>query len=76
VSIKNPEKVDLSFLLIYKYKKFNLNGQPLEDKFTIMAQKIFKFMIEGRDSTMTVHTQNLGSSEKTYPALYVPVYCL
>lgn len=33
-------------------------------------------MIEGRDSTMTVHTQNLGSSEKTYPALYVPVYCL
>jgi hypothetical protein len=68
--------VDLSFLLIYKYKKFNLNGTPLEDKFTIMGQKIFKFMIEGRDSTMTLYTQASGSSERTYPVLYVPVYCL
>lgn len=76
VAIKNPEKIDLSFLLIHKFRKYHMNGQPLDDKFTIASQKTFRFMLEAKDSTVTIYSKPQdNSSDRTYPVLYVPVFC-
>lgn len=62
VAIKNPEKHDLSFLVIHKFKKYHTNGQPLDDKFTIGPQKTFRFMLEAKDSTMTIYSKPVDNS--------------
>lgn len=62
-------------MLIHKYKKLHTNGQPLDDKFTISAHKNFKFLLEAKDSTMTVYSKPIDGGDKIYPVLYVPVYC-
>lgn len=75
VFIKNPEKHDLSFLIIHKYKKYHFNGQQLDDKFVIAAQKSLRFLIEPRDSTMTIYSKTVESSDKSFPVLFLPIYC-
>lgn len=75
VFIKNPEKHDLSFLVIHKYKKYHFNGQQLDDKFVIAAQKSLRFLIEPKDSTMTIYSKTVENSDRSFPVLFLPVYC-
>lgn len=63
-------------MIVYKHKKLFMNNQPFDEKVTISAGKIFRFMIEGRDATMTIYTHNPENTSKVYPILYIPLYCL
>ena len=60
----------------YKYKKYYMNNKPFDEKVSIGANKAFRFLIEGRNSTMTVSTNSPSNPTKTYPNLYMPIYCL
>lgn len=53
-----------------------MNNQPFDDKVTIGPSKMFKFLIEGRDATMTIYTYSQDAPNRIYPPLYVPLYCL
>ncbi len=63
-------------MIEYKYKKVYMDHQPLDSKIIIGAGKIFRFLIEGRDATMTIYTYNNEIPTKIYPPLYLPLYCL
>lgn len=53
-----------------------MNNQPFDDKINIGPAKMFKFLIEGRDATMTIFTYSQETPNRKYPTLYVPLYCL
>ena len=53
-----------------------MNNQPFEDKAMIAPGKNFRFLIEGRNATMTIYTRNPSNPNKKYPALYLPLHCL
>jgi hypothetical protein len=73
--IRNPEKWDLSLVIIYKRKLYELTGEPIDGNIVIPAQKSYKFIIDGKDSKMTVYTKSVAT-DITYPVLYVPIYCI
>lgn len=62
-------------MVYHKFKKYHTNGQPLDDKFTVGSQKTFRFMVEAKDSTMSIYTKTTDSAEKVFPMLYVPIIC-
>jgi hypothetical protein len=73
--IRNPEKWDLSLVIIYKRKLYELTGEPIDGNIVIPAQKSYKFIIDGKDSKMTIYTKS-EAVDVNYPVLYVPIYCI
>jgi|JI9StandDraft_1071089.scaffolds.fasta_scaffold1488997_1 hypothetical protein len=45
-------------MIEYRHKKYYMNNQPFDEKVVISSGKAFKFLIEGRDATMTIFTHN------------------
>jgi hypothetical protein len=52
-----------------------VTGEPIDGNIIVPAQKNYKFIIDGKDSTMQIYTKSVAS-DIDYPTLYVPVYCL
>jgi len=60
----------------YRHRKFFMNNQPFDEKASIAPGNNFRFLIEGRNATMTIYTRSPSQPNKQYPALYLPLHCL